>query len=88
MLQQTGETMRLGTLAPGQGGRIVAIEEADTPNAAENAERLRELGFAEELDATVLHQSPFGRDPIVVAVGSMTVALRRAEANLIVVKSQ
>jgi len=87
-MQQSETTKRLGGFAPGEGGRIVSIDETGTPEAAENAERLRELGFAEELDVTVLHQSPFGRDPIVVAVGSMTVALRRAEANLVQVKSQ
>lgn len=46
-------------------------------------ERLRELGFIEDIEVELLHQSPFGGDPLAVRVGAMTVALRRSEAALV-----
>ncbi|MBL4836755.1 MAG: ferrous iron transport protein A [Kordiimonadaceae bacterium] len=70
----------LDTLSPGACGTIAAL--GGTANN-DMVDRLREIGFAEGLDVEFLHQSPFGKDPIAVRVGDMTVALRRAEATLI-----
>lgn len=42
--------------------------------------RLIEMGFIEGAEVEVLHEGPFGRDPIAVRVGSATVALRRRDA--------
>ncbi|WP_020400792.1 FeoA family protein [Kordiimonas gwangyangensis] len=77
----------LGAMRPGTRGRIVHFE-ADTADGsqADLADRLREIGFAENLEVEVLHQSPFGRDPIAVRVGKMTIALRRKEANIVKVQ--
>ena len=46
--------------------------------------RLHEMGFDEGVDVEVLHMAPLG-DPIALRVGNMTIAMRRAEASLIVV---
>ncbi len=70
--------MTLDQLSPGQTGTITAIA-----GESDRIERLRELGFQEGLTISLLHQSPFGGDPIAVSLGSMTVALRRSEAALI-----
>ena len=47
------------------------------------AQRMREMGFDEGVEVEVLHNAPFGGDPIAVRVGGATVAIRRAQAALI-----
>ncbi|MCJ9427674.1 FeoA family protein [Kordiimonas marina] len=87
-LDFTGQN-RLGLLRPGHKGRISHFDaEHLNGEGVEMTDRLREMGFAEDLMIEVLHQSPFGRDPIAVRVGSMTVALRRADANIVVVSDE
>ncbi|WP_262689575.1 FeoA family protein [Kordiimonas aestuarii] len=74
----------LGTMRPGARGRIAHFEVSVDEGQDESlTDRLREVGFAENLEVEVLHQSPFGRDPIAVRVGKMTIALRRKEANIV-----
>jgi len=73
----------LGTLSPGAAGRLAAFDTKAHLTAPDMIDRLREIGFAEGLNVELLHHSLFGKDPIVVRVGAMTVALRRREANLI-----
>lgn len=48
--------------------------------------RLHEMGFDEGVDIEVLHRAPLG-DPIALRVGNMTIAIRRAEAALILVET-
>jgi ferrous iron transport protein A len=40
--------------------------------------RLRHFGFDEGVTVEPLHLGPFGRDPIAIRVGRMTVAIRRS----------
>lgn len=47
------------------------------------ARRLRNLGLDEGVLVETLHRGPFGRDPIAVRIGRMTVAIRRAHAETI-----
>ena len=76
----------LGSMRPGAKGRIAHFDVGGEKGTGESlADRLREVGFAEDLEIEVLHQSPFGRDPIAVRVGKMTIALRRKEANIVMV---
>jgi len=77
------EFKALGTLSPGVSGIVADFDMQNDHNRTDMVDRLREMGFAEGLEVEFLHQSPFGRDPIAVRVGAMTVALRRKEANLI-----
>ena len=76
----------LGTLSPGAGGTVTAFGGSHHNNLEDMIDRLREMGFSEGLVVEVLHHSPFGRDPIVVRTGGMTIALRRREANLVKVQ--
>lgn len=64
---------------------ITAIDRGgiDPPTAL----RLHELGFDEGVDVEVLHQAPFGGDPLAVRVGNMVIALRRSMARLIEVEA-
>jgi ferrous iron transport protein A len=45
--------------------------------------RLRHFGFDEGVAVEPLHLGPFGRDPIAIRVGRMTVAIRRRHAGAI-----
>lgn len=45
--------------------------------------RLRHFGFDEGVSVEPLHLGPFGRDPLAVRVGRMTVAIRRNHARAI-----
>jgi ferrous iron transport protein A len=65
---------------------IVAIDWAVLDEA--DARRLRHFGFDEGVLVEALHLGPFGRDPLAVRVGRMTVAIRRIHAAAIRVLPQ
>lgn len=72
-------TLRLDQLPYRTPARLTAI---DWPSLGEaDARRLRNLGFDEGVSIEALHGAPFGRDPIAVRIGRMTIAMRRAEAR-------
>jgi ferrous iron transport protein A len=50
------------------------------------AQRLRNLGLDEGISVELLHSAPFGRDPVAIRIGRMTVAVRRAHARVIAVE--
>ena len=75
----------LGMMNPGSSGTVKSIVADGSDESLLIAERLREMGFGEGLKVEVRHDSPFGRDPMAVRVGSMLVALRRKEAAQIMV---
>ena len=72
------QMLSLDQLAVGASARVLSIDWA----ALEEAEgcRLRHFGFDEGVTVEPLHLGPFGRDPIAVRVGRMTVAVRRRHA--------
>jgi ferrous iron transport protein A len=72
------ETRSLDQLQVGTRARVLSIDWA----ALEQAEgsRLRHFGFDDGVTVEPLHLGPFGRDPIAVRVGRMTVAIRRRHA--------
>lgn len=82
-------TVALGRSKRGYRGHVHAIEaspqHSDLPEE-ELERRLIELGFTEGAKVEILHEGPFGRDPIAVRVNDTTVAIRRREAMAILVK--
>ncbi|WND01461.1 FeoA family protein [Temperatibacter marinus] len=70
----------LDTLSPGDKGVIKEFS-----NDHEITERLREIGFSEDFRVEVINESLFGRDPMVVQVEQMTIALRRKDASHIII---
>ena len=65
-------------------GRRASITSIDWPSLDESeASRLRHFGFDEGVTVEPLHLGPFGRDPVAVRVGRMTVAIRRAHARAV-----
>lgn len=76
----------LGLACKGFRGRMTCMMPCAANGRQDPAElelRLIELGFIEGVQLEVLHEAPFGRDPIAVRVGGATVALRRRDAMAI-----
>jgi ferrous iron transport protein A len=89
-LSTPAATRPLGQVRRGFCGRIHAIDVCEGSHglpAAELERRLLELGFVEGAEVEVLHEGPFGRDPIAVRVNDTTIALRRREAMAVLVTS-
>lgn len=78
----TGNPSRLTELPRAASSRIIGFA-AD----AHTETRLREIGFAEGDSITPLHFGLFGRNPMSVRVNGATIALRRADARVILVEA-
>ena len=74
----------LDQLAVGVRARVVAIGWSELGDSEVN--RLRHFGFDEGVLVEQLHLGPFGRDPIAVRIGRMTVAIRRRHATAVQVQ--
>lgn len=70
----------LGEMTKGQHGTVVTVE----GNAA-TTRRLLEMGVIEGADVFVAHEAPVSRDPIAIRVRGGVIALRRDEANQVIV---
>ena len=75
------DQLKLGTRA-----LIAAIEWASLDEG--EARRLKHFGFDEGVPIQPLHLGPFGRDPLAVRVGRMTVAIRKAQAKAVKVSPE
>ena len=74
--------MLLDQLPTGQRAEISAIDWSILP--PDEGKRLRALGVDEGASVTIQHRGVFfGRDPIAISIGRMTVAIRRAHARTI-----
>jgi ferrous iron transport protein A len=77
--------MTLDALPTNVRARISAVDWAVL--APEEAKRLQALGIDTGAEVSVAHRGVFaGRDPIAIAIGRMTVALRRAHASAMTVE--
>lgn len=65
----------LNQLAKSQTARITHLT-----NEEGLKQRLIEMGLCEGLEVKLLHEGPFGRDPLAVLIEGHIVAMRRAEA--------
>ena len=74
----------LDRLQIGSRARVTAIDWSSLEES--EACRLRHFGFDEGVTVEPLHLGPFGRDPIAIRVGRMTVAIRRRHAGAILVQ--
>ena len=86
-----GNVRRLADVRRGARGEVVAVSPesmAGVPEAerAELERRLLEIGFVEGARIEVLHEGFIGRDPIAVRLDDMRVALRRREAQGVLVR--
>jgi ferrous iron transport protein A len=77
--------MTLDGLPLNTRARIAAVDWARL--APEEAKRLQALGIDTGAEVEVAHRGVFaGHDPIALAIGRMTVALRRAHASAMTVE--
>jgi ferrous iron transport protein A len=72
---------KLGELKKGQSGSIVRVG-----GERELLARLLEMGLLEGSRVELVHEAPFGGDPVAVRVRGALIALRRNEANLVEVE--
>jgi len=85
------DVRRLADVRRGARGEVLAVSPetmAGVPEAerAELERRLLEIGFVEGARIEVLHEGFIGRDPIAVRLDDMRVALRRREAQGVLVR--
>ena len=74
----------LDQLVLGTPARVLSID-WDSLDESERC-RLRHFGFDEGVTVEPMHLGPFGRDPIAIRVGRMTVAIRRKHAGAVRVR--
>ena len=82
---------RLSAIRPGQTGVIVGVSAQPSStvggvDCGELERRLLEAGFVEGARVALLHEGPMGGDPIAIRLDDMRVALRRREANGVMVQ--
>ncbi|MET0225511.1 MAG: FeoA family protein [Dokdonella sp.] len=71
--------MRLSELKKGASAVVREVEDAHAADPI--ARRLRELGFVNGEPVRVVASGPIGGDPLLVQIGYTRFALRRAEAE-------
>ena len=77
----------LGQAAKGLRGTVLRVGAEDGDEAALELERrLLEMGFVEGASVEVIHEGFIRRDPIAVKLDDMRVALRRRDAEAILVQ--
>ena len=83
-----GSGVRLGSLGKNARAEIIGLDEAGIATSLRSGElerRLIEMGLVEGAVIEVLHEGFPRKDPMAVRVSDHTVALRRAEANAVIV---
>ena len=74
--------MTLSELSLNQKARIIDFDSYDSVLET----RLREIGFAEGDQITILHFGPFGKNPMSLKLYGALIALRRRGTQAIIVK--
>ena len=82
----TGPIIPLDQLKLGTRARIAAVDWSAL--GEKEGSRLRHFGFDEGVMVEPLHLGPFGKDPLAVRVGRMTVAIRRSHARAVKVTTE
>jgi ferrous iron transport protein A len=75
------DLLSLDELKVGARAQIASVDWESLEHS--EACRLRHFGFDEGVTVEPLHLGPFGRDPLAIRVGRMTVAIRRSHARAV-----
>jgi len=75
------DVIGLDRLPVGTRARVASVDWGSL--GAGETNRLRQFGFDEGVTVELLHLGPFGRDPLAIRVGRMTVAIRRKHAGAV-----
>jgi ferrous iron transport protein A len=89
-----GDIIQLGHGARGLRGVVTSVggeglDQSQARGGLERSElerRLLEIGFVEGAVVEILHEGAIGRDPIGVKLDDMRVALRRREADAVIIR--
>jgi ferrous iron transport protein A len=89
-----GDILQLGRGGRGLRGVVTSIggeglDQSQARGGLERSElerRLLEIGFVEGAVVEILHEGAIGRDPIGVKLDDMRVALRRREADAVIIR--
>ncbi len=87
----SSDVTSLGSRRRGFAGVVVGLGVTAIPGGLDGAElerRLLEIGFVEGARVEILHEGAIGRDPIAVRLDDMRVALRRREAEAVMVRAE
>ena len=84
MILNSESAQMLGALEPGTRGEIVGFGLAE--DHLDFLIRLNEVGFVVGEQVEVLGRAPLGQDPISIRVKDAVYALRRDDANLVLVQ--
>jgi ferrous iron transport protein A len=84
MILNSESAQMLGALEPGTRGEIVGF--GLTEDHLDFLIRLNEVGFVVGEQVEVLGRAPLGQDPISIRVKDAVYALRRDDANLVLVQ--
>jgi len=76
--------LKIGEISVISGFDTARLEDREFADDLED--RLLEIGFEEGLSVELLHKGPIGGDPLAVKIGPMTVALRKMEAEAIILE--
>jgi len=79
-------SVRLGRGARGLRGTVLRVGGADGDADGALERRLLEIGFVEGATVEIIHEGFIRRDPIAVKLDDMRVALRRRDADAILVR--
>jgi ferrous iron transport protein A len=87
----SANVVKLNQLQKNQNARVIAFENVQTKNLADPVKevllkRMMEMGIVKGTEIKLMHEAPFGRDPIAVEVRGALLGLRRDEAELIIVE--
>ena len=90
-LGEPAAAVRLSDARRGDRGVVAAVSPQSMTSASafereELERRLLEIGFVEGARVEILHEGFIGRDPIAVKLDDMRVALRRREAQGVLVR--
>jgi len=73
--------IQLGELRRGEKALITKVGRSH--DSSEFIARLLEMGLLEGSTVEILHEAPFGGDPLAIRVRGALIALRRNEANAV-----
>lgn len=84
----SGPAIALIDLPHGTRARVMAVHGDDSPASRELVLRLLEIGFVEGEPVRVIARGQPGGEPVAVRVGGTTFALRRFEAERVMVRPE
>lgn len=78
--------MRLADLQPGQRGIVVGVDGGRADCRPALLRRLQDVGFVQGEEVRMITHAPWSADPVLVQIGGARFALRRDEAEQVILR--